>query len=727
MLIVAFINRLLFILLILCDHQLRAIANPLLSIDQLQWNSVHRNLFGADTVYLPNCIYSCKYLNGSSHLNYSTGNDCLCQCADSNPVFLPSVRSCVTKLDFLNLRCQLIQKISAHLLCLPVKAPSHSLISHENERIMKYENLIRICVNIFTEECKRQVAFQVENHFSKWIPTLSLPSTNNILAPSKPILWKDFTQSVQLQWKGNEYDARLLEGTIVQLKLNCYNPNNTSLCLAFRIAGVHSKLNCFCIFLVNLKSTTESGDHQWEHIELITCILLSILLALTVFGSVTLWSVCWRIKKGKLISKIQLQFLYHMKQQQQYMQEQIAVIKANCALYAVNDPNVEHLSSYNGIQKRKLYFSADFFEPEQMANPPQLAQQFVVELRKMIETAKERIRLKRHIPTLSTINEEELENGECLEIKAQNSLNSLQRSDEPSPKSSKSADSGCDSMSDDDTANAVEASSHTTSRASEHQFKTEDECAHAVQSTTSVSSLHASLTPETLVTLTADNIPVVTTSANLTAKSTIDNKTAKSANVIETAESAIDSEAIMSTKNADAVSDHPVNSTKFSFSSRIPKITYPRIVPPVSSSALPPIPPKPRLPNGILRSTLSNDLIPNGGLENTEHMKFRDRTFEIKPQKSLNDPPSLQSILNHLPPPLPDTEPPDDSADQQSVTQKNDTTASERSPIKNSNKIRTTTTYAVFPSDKMRKKSLPRRSKKLPSVLMISSSIESSM
>lgn len=55
---------------------------------------------------------------------------------------------------------------------------------------------------------------------------------------------------------------------------------------------------------------------QWNRIELVICILLTILLSITLCGGVALWKVCWKSKKSKLISAMQIQFLYHMKQQQ---------------------------------------------------------------------------------------------------------------------------------------------------------------------------------------------------------------------------------------------------------------------------------------------------------------------------------------------------------------------------------------------------------------------------
>lgn len=65
--------------------------------------------------------------------------------------------------------------------------------------------------------------------------------------------------------------------------------------------------------------------------------------------------------------------------------------------------------------KRKLFFSPEFFEPELMHDPPQLAEEFLYEVRRMIDMAKNRIRLRRHMPNLFAIPEE---GGECRSSKA---------------------------------------------------------------------------------------------------------------------------------------------------------------------------------------------------------------------------------------------------------------------------------------------------------------------
>lgn len=574
-------------------------ALPLLSPSE--WASVDRTVSAPDTIYLAKCSDSCASIAGATAAN-SLGKDCSCQCHNINPAFLPSARRCISKL----------------------------------------------------EECRRQIPFEASAHSSRWVPAFTLPATNNIFAPNNKILWKDtainvgpggevgcslgdvfvqtdglwfhkngselfeleaFNNTTYLIWKGSEPDARDFEGSIVQLKLTCQWFGSNSFCLAFRIAGVH----------VNANSPLRVGERQWNRIEVITCFLLAILLLLTVFGSIALWTICWRLQKSKLISKMQMQFLYHMKQQQQRLEEQIAVMNVNC-VQRIPENNGDRSPPNVGVQKRKLYFSADFFEPEFMANPPQLAQQFVTELRKMIDIAKDRIKLKRHIPTLMTIGEEDENCEEYLEI-PRPETGTMLRTDEPSPKSTKSTDSGCDSMSDED--------------AHSHKSKSEQDSGESAADKRS-----------------ASRIPVVAPSLRPP----------------------------LASKAQSAVRPNrapPLPSSR-NVSSRIPQN-------PVVSNLTAKMPTE--LPNGYIAE-----------------VPLESPTPPPLPPRS---PPNLEQILSSVPPPLPDIAPPSASPVPKSR------------PRNGKRK-----TYAVFPSDNMLKKSLPRRSKKqhrLPNSNSSVSSAETSM
>ncbi|KAI1710906.1 hypothetical protein Ddc_13240 [Ditylenchus destructor] len=225
-----------------------------------------------------------------------------------------------------------------------------------------------------------------------------------------------------------------------------------------------------------LRFPQESQSSQGR-LETILIILLAILLFLSVFGSVVLWNVCWRLKKSELISTLQMQFLYHIKQEkdkataveaqhryrmaakaaqaatgghqgQQHsfvngmivptVPERYSTGMSRSGVYgedledATCNMNEDDSDSFcgpfgsNGRRppdlgdgcyggggiptKRKLYFSAEFFEPHLMAEPPPMAEQFLHDLRKMIAITKQRLTIRsRHIPRLSVIFEEESE------------------------------------------------------------------------------------------------------------------------------------------------------------------------------------------------------------------------------------------------------------------------------------------------------------------------------
>lgn len=177
-----------------------------------------------------------------------------------------------------------------------------------------------------------------------------------------------------------------------------------------------------------------SGNQN--RVETAVIILLAILLFFTSFGYFILWKIRWRIKKSKLISALQMQFIYHMKQEKESSDYHIHhhlgrdghhyqmfnalnpvhVYGQKSSLYPTNDSisgaqaetTMHTEPSHNStlIAKRKLYFSVDFFDPHLMQNPPPMADEFLRDLRKMIDIAKQRINLRKHVQHLGPIAEE---------------------------------------------------------------------------------------------------------------------------------------------------------------------------------------------------------------------------------------------------------------------------------------------------------------------------------
>lgn len=149
--------------------------------------------------------------------------------------------------------------------------------------------------------------------------------------------------------------------------------------------------------------------------------------------------------------------------------------------------------------KKRLHFSPEFFDPELMARPPPVAEEFLFELRRMIDVAKGRIRNRRYLPSLDEIPEEEScsasrrqsaaasrrpsateNNPEGLNIVAQLNLNppfdlSAIREEAESPRSS-GADSHCESneSAGSSPANDSGGSSETSKSSNDSGFCGED-------------------------------------------------------------------------------------------------------------------------------------------------------------------------------------------------------------------------------------------------------------
>ncbi|KAK6008904.1 hypothetical protein OSTOST_26198 [Ostertagia ostertagi] len=302
-----------------------------------------------------------------------------------------------------------------------------------------YLNTAGYCVDRL-DECRHNLAFNSSIATERLIPVLSLPARNGVLHPKFII-----------QFRGSESDAAILTGSVVQLKLSCTGFAPDEHCLSFRVAGV-SGSNPYL-----LPSTSSRA-------ELLFILVLAFLLALSIAGSFVVWHLCWRIKKRQLISDIQMQFLYHL--QQQHEAQKIAAPQSPTASNEMGP--CEFRTLMERIPKRRLYFSAgkssqdplslsspveiqvvEYLDDAMMANPPPVAEQFLTDLRRVIEVARERIRMRRFVPMLITIPEDLEENRYSVvsEIKTDKTEPVNQQE---SPKSDKSVDSGRESRSDSD-------------------------------------------------------------------------------------------------------------------------------------------------------------------------------------------------------------------------------------------------------------------------------------
>lgn len=284
-----------------------------------------------------------------------------------------------------------------------------------------------------------------------------------------------------------------------------------------------------------------------------------------------------------------------------------------------------------------------------MANPPVLAVQFVYQLRKMIDIAKDRIKMKRHVPTLITISEDG-ENDEYLEIPQPPSWMN-KRTDEPSPKSLNSVDSGCDSMSDDDVQNQQVPAQDQKSALEQMQEKDKGELGDEVE-VDGRKKQGEDAQPDSLHRLILQ-CPIIPSKAS---------------------------------------NSVPQSFTKTVHISRIPTTSSSRVTLVTTSQQLNT---KSFLaPTNVSKTIYEQENGANALLENAVPSKASTLTSSVSIKR---EPPNLRHILNNVPPPpLPETTPPNTS-----------------SPCRNRLYSGRRKAYAVFPNnDLMLKKSLPRRSKR---------------
>ncbi|GMS94568.1 hypothetical protein PENTCL1PPCAC_16743 [Pristionchus entomophagus] len=374
-----------------------------------------------------------------------------------------------------------------------------------------YLNALGFCIEKPPEECKSAVVF--DDYPLDEVPVLTIEGPQGERSLNTTLSWSaefslsaDFTPSCHIsdvlidsavhRWdssvdsstfhlnkteegapkvvfNGSDEEASSLVGAVVQLKIACRSLEERSreldeillrpalLCITFRVEG-----------------ESVSAPLEWFHgdsrVQVIVLATVAIVLLLALVASAIAYFLCWRIQKRRLIGSIQLQYRTHLK-------------NANLQT-GVMSPLPHHQSGHqrqssisssssngspNGgvVQKRRVYFSAEFFEPECLINPPPMAEQFLHDIRRMIDMARERIAARRYIARMHPIFEVE---GEEEMVQAMDKRraaldvvvpppdhpHSPPSSAEESPRSAKSTDSGRETLdsssSSDDSASRSE-------------------------------------------------------------------------------------------------------------------------------------------------------------------------------------------------------------------------------------------------------------------------------
>ncbi|CAI4229443.1 unnamed protein product [Auanema sp. JU1783] len=424
-------------------------------------SSVIRQSSVPDTLLPTVCPPSCDELfhaidaSGLSNtgLNTSISESCSCVCPEDQPVYLNTAGYCVNKLD----------------------------------------------------ECRHNIPFESSHITEKYLPVVTLPAHNGVVLPRTKILWKEsgievsptgavncsitgvYHENISHRWRpaskkhlfnlltaggqtvimfrGSDHDANHLVGAVVQLKVSCARFLADEHCLSFRVAGVSGN------------NPYKNGDENRNPEVGITLLLVGLLI-LTLLGTFFIWQMCWRRKKQQLISDIQMQFLYHFKQQQEA--HKAAVAAAQMSRGGISSPNEfsprdqmsPTSSDYSSPlsptestgQKKRLFFSAEYLDRDYMENPPAMAEQFLYDLRRMIDVARDRIRMRRFVPMLIAIPELPEEGKYSIgdrkihpcAIIEENPMESSMESQESPRSEPKSIDSGRESREDSDDSRDIE-------------------------------------------------------------------------------------------------------------------------------------------------------------------------------------------------------------------------------------------------------------------------------
>ncbi|KAI6175602.1 hypothetical protein M3Y97_00707500 [Aphelenchoides bicaudatus] len=439
------------------------------------WSSIRRRHNHTDLIRPSLCPSPCERLFRARNLEpLFQGMDeraptneemCYCRCPTASPIFFQQTGQCVSKIDGCKRPIRVASAPSdpnsqwAPVIQLPkqgefIKFPGQILWQESRVKLKQKQgprcNITRI---------------QLLRQDAEWA---------NATGVLFQLGWSDELNMAGIIWSGGEDEREGLLGALLQIHMNCVGAEANAHCLSLRVSGE--------IVCPNYSHNSFSDSLNTYRVQTVVIILLAILLFFTSFGYLILWKVRWRIKKSKLISALQMQFLYHMKQEKEKAADyqhhyQIFNVPPGSNLYGqktgmyqtTNDligesqaEMVMHAETAHQnptlLAKRKLYFSAEFFDSIQ--NPPQMADQFLQDLRKMIDIAKQRINLRKHVQHLGPIAEEPLEfyqpymktsNGteqEPLSVKSSTTLRFAPlNAEESSPKSTKSVDSGHESSS----------------------------------------------------------------------------------------------------------------------------------------------------------------------------------------------------------------------------------------------------------------------------------------
>ncbi|EFP01062.1 hypothetical protein CRE_20682 [Caenorhabditis remanei] len=405
--------------------------------------SVERKIGESDIIHPSVCPSSCEhlhqamtYIQNHTDANFSI-KECSCICPMSRPAYVSTAGSCI---DRLNECPNTIRWKSINSAIPVVQLQPHTIILPESELDFRSAG-IRISPRGADEwNCGiRKIMY--ENLNTKWRAIakergiFQLTSSNG-----KPIVY----------FGGTEFDASFLVGAVVMIKLDCRtfsSPTDSPFCISLRIAGTSGTSSTFD------HKQFEMEETGWR-VESIYFLVIVALIVIVIIITFIVWNICWSMKKRKLISDFQMQFV------QQYKNHNGSHHSSITEFEEIDDQEILQSHSQS-LNRKRLIFSAEYFDPGQMTHPSPLAIQFLYDLRRVVDIAKERIRQRRFIPALPIIledadNEKSYEDEEIEEKRriqepttSEESLMNATTTPESSPRSEqKSVDSGRESKDD---------------------------------------------------------------------------------------------------------------------------------------------------------------------------------------------------------------------------------------------------------------------------------------
>ncbi|CAO4363563.1 unnamed protein product [Caenorhabditis nigoni] len=397
-------------------------------------SSVARKIGESDIINPSVCPSSCEhlhqaipYVQNHTDANFSI-KECSCICPMLRPAYASTVGGCVERLN----ECPNTIRWKSINSAIPVvQLRPHTIILPDVDLDFRSAGIRTSSRGADEWNCSiRKILY--ENLNTKWRAIAKERGLFQLTSSGgKPIVY----------FGGTEFDAQFLSGAIVMIKMDCQTfatSSDSPFCISLRIAGSSGTSSNFDHKQFDMEET------GWR-VESIYFLVVIALIIVVIIITFIVWNVCWSMKKRKLISDFQMQFVQQYKHQHHTLPPHMPEFEE------IDDQDILQSQSHS-LNRKRLIFSSEYFDPAQMTHPSALAIQFLYDLRRVVDIAKERIRQRRFIPALPIILEDvvnEVDYEDVPKRQTTSSEENLSETPESSPRSEqKSVDSGRESRED---------------------------------------------------------------------------------------------------------------------------------------------------------------------------------------------------------------------------------------------------------------------------------------